>query len=62
MCKSISDKGLKCRILKALTKLNNKKMKDLAEQWAKDQNRPFTKECIQSAHKHMKKILSIICY
>jgi hypothetical protein len=53
----ISDKGLITRIYKEFKKLNCPQINEPVKKWATELNRTFSKEEIQVAKKHMKKML-----
>jgi hypothetical protein len=54
-----SEKGLLIRIYREIKKLNSPKINEPIKKWATVLNRTCSKEEIQMAKKHMKKMLTI---
>jgi hypothetical protein len=55
----ISDKGMITRIYRELKRLNSPKINEPIRKWETELNSTFSKEEIQTAKKHLKKMLTI---
>jgi hypothetical protein len=56
------DKGLITKIYREFKKLNSPQINEPIKKWGSELNRTFSKEEIQMAKKHMKKMLTISSY